>query len=157
EVRVPASDAADLRSATLTVNGSVTPTQSGRQCIPELGLGAASIAGTCVIRFVVPPQVASGYDLTLATAGHRAPLPEVPVNSEPNVPPASAPCRTDLLALDGQPVGITLQGTLSELRRGVPIPAAVCGFRVLGAGWHRLAATPGVPINAVRLTALGGR
>jgi arabinofuranan 3-O-arabinosyltransferase len=72
------------------------------------------------------------------------------------VAPSSA-CRKDLVQIDGSPVGVTLEGTVADLRAGVAVPVTFCGTVVLRTGWHELAAAPGVPLNVVRMSALGGR
>jgi arabinofuranan 3-O-arabinosyltransferase len=55
----------------------------------------------------------------------------------------AATCRTDLLTVDGAPVGLSFEATLGELLGAAPISATVCGDVEFGSGVHELASTPG--------------
>ncbi|MEE2768502.1 MAG: alpha-(1-_3)-arabinofuranosyltransferase family protein [Actinomycetota bacterium] len=55
-------------------------------------------------------------------------------------------CRTDVLVLDGNPVPLRVHGTILDAAAGKPLAVEACGDSVslrLGAGDHRLSATPG--------------
>jgi hypothetical protein len=55
-------------------------------------------------------------------------------------------CRTDLLSIDDQPIGITFTGSLADASAGRPLTIALCGSDNihLGAGTHVLRASKGV-------------
>lgn len=61
----------------------------------------------------------------------------VPVGS------VSAECRDDLLAVNGEPIGLSLEATLDELLTAAPISGRVCGDVTFGDGEQQIASTPG--------------
>jgi arabinofuranan 3-O-arabinosyltransferase len=89
--------------------------------------------------------------------GQPVEIAEITVDGVPNAPPAAfAPCRTDLLRLDGEPVPITLQGTPTELLAQKPLPFTMCDTPSLRKGWHTLDAAPRAPISTVTLRTVDG-
>lgn len=55
----------------------------------------------------------------------------------------SAECREDLLVVNGDPVGLSLEATLEELLTAAPLSARVCGNVTFGEGEQEIASTPG--------------
>lgn len=55
----------------------------------------------------------------------------------------SAECRTDLLELNGEPVGLTFSASLDELLSAAPIEATVCDEVSLGVGIQNVTSTSG--------------
>lgn len=82
-----------------------------------------------------------------------------------SAPPAAldGACRTDLLTVDGQPVGIKITGSTADALAGRPLDVSLCGPPLdLGPGSHDLKAQPGLGtgINLDSLTlgsAAGGQ
>jgi arabinofuranan 3-O-arabinosyltransferase len=71
--------------------------------------------------------------------------------------PSSPTCRTDLLRVDGERIGVRVEGSLDDVRAGQVVTAQVCDPIALGAGWHTLEAVDGTPVAGVELVATGGR
>ncbi|MCU1452356.1 MAG: hypothetical protein JWN46_502 [Acidimicrobiales bacterium] len=79
-------------------------------------------------------------------------------------PPArvDARCRTDLLTVDGRPVGVSLTGTTADLLAGKPIPLTLCSGQALplGAGERTLRTAlgqdTGLNIDLLTLRSAGG-
>ena len=71
--------------------------------------------------------------------------------------PASPTCRTDLLAVDGTPVGVSLASSLDALGGGATVSAKFCNAIPLGPGRHTLTTPNGLPVDRVQLEAVGGR
>jgi hypothetical protein len=142
----------------LTTNGTASAARSGLNCVPDAPAIPSSTPDTCAIALPLPAGVTTGFELAITAGDGDVRVSEVTLNGAPNaVPPPSIPCREDLVQIDGSPVGVTIEGPLAELRAGLAVPVTFCDTAVLASGWHELAAAPGVPLNVVRLSALGGR
>lgn len=89
----------------------------------------------------------AGGNLTLPVAIAQLGIPGVHMDPPPLRIPA--PCRTDLLRVDGKPVPITVSGTsAAALSNGLtPLSVSLCGADAgglhLGPGTHELVASPG--------------
>jgi arabinofuranan 3-O-arabinosyltransferase len=103
-------------------------------------------------------RVAAPLTVYVRTTSHQAvAVSEIEVNGERNeAPPASQPCRSDLVELDGEPVPVTLAGSARQLLIGEPVPFAFCTTLILQKGWHTLDAAPRAPISTVRLRTADG-
>lgn len=67
-------------------------------------------------------------------------LPVVTLDEATPVP-SRRTCRPDLLEIDGEPVALSLEGTLDEVLDGEPIEATLCSPLRLAAGEHRVIST----------------
>jgi Alpha-(1->3)-arabinofuranosyltransferase/F5/8 type C domain len=71
--------------------------------------------------------------------------------------PSAPACRTDLVQLDGVPVGVRIEASADELLARKPVRARLCTASPLGAGVHTLVAADGIPVDRVELVTEGGR
>ena len=71
--------------------------------------------------------------------------------------PSAPTCRTDLVQLDGAPVGVRIEASGDELLARKPVHARLCKASSLGAGVHTLVAADGIPVDRVELVTEGGR
>ena len=87
----------------------------------------------------------AGGDVTLPVAIAELGIPGVHIPAPPDAIPA--PCRSDLLAVDGRPVPIRVSGSSSAALSGEALSVALCGADAggltLSPGTHDVVATPG--------------
>ena len=91
-------------------------------------------------------ELSGGVRVTAATSG----LGVQTLNLEP-----FGSCRDDLVTLDGAAIPVRITGTQAAATTGVAIQS--CAPIVIGAGWHELLTSTGVPIDWLRFSATGGR
>jgi uncharacterized membrane protein SirB2 len=117
-----------------------------------------------VVDVRVPDIDAAHVDVRLLATGTARPdrvatrIPEVTINGVANPPVAAtipSTCHTDLATVDGNPIGIRLSGSTSQLLNGEPVEASLCDPIELTAGWHVLRSSNGLPLSRLVLTTPG--
>jgi arabinofuranan 3-O-arabinosyltransferase len=103
--------------------------------------------------FEVPVARSFAGSLTLSTGDDTRDAGAALLQAGPN----GAACRTDVLRVDGEPIGVRLAGSADDVRTGKGVSAELCAPMALGAGWHTLEAADGAPVAGVELEASAGR
>ncbi|HUO49324.1 MAG TPA: alpha-(1-_3)-arabinofuranosyltransferase family protein [Acidimicrobiales bacterium] len=156
---VVAADASHSVPRALQVTGD-----SGTHTVPLAAVPTTGPGGRATIHVSFPPVTGSHLRITFSAVAVRAapsyetslvtalPLAVAEVGLPGvarAVPPAAipAPCRADLLAVDGTPVSVSVSGPGSDALGGQGLQVALCGpdagGLVLGRGTHLLTAADG--------------
>lgn len=152
EVRIPRNRAGALLNVTILANGS-SATSSGFDCAPD-----AADSDTCTISVPLAVGDTNGFEVAVTSGSRKVGIDEIEVNGVGNtLPTAFDTCRSDIMTVDGAPVGITLTGSPNDLLAGHPSSFVACAPQTLTRGWHDLQGRNGLPVNSVALAGLGRR